>query len=352
LIDDEIREAERAVDEAANDVDARHRLTRKRLAAGSGIVGWWQGRRPHDSAVRVTLRFESGGMGGHRHPSDTHGWAVALSGLEDAFDFSSVARTATLIDLSNGRWARLQGMRVADALSWKPETTTVDAWGRPRETDKHRGPKPIDMTWNRLTASGLEEPVVGRGLIPLPQGQIAMRWRSQPIYDTEFVKAQDTGRQINLFQNFNCHASPDGGVKYMGLDTNVFGNGGCLPRGHEFEGTGISVALFDVQRRPFDVATTRAIANSCSVRFSFSSSMFAEWHGADVIVEGAPEAEGESEFVIAHAPPPVFPFAWPLRLMESECFRVDMLFPHGLRDAPSFYVRVTLAGFMGRPVAA
>lgn len=351
--DEGIREAERAVGEDPHDVDARHALTKKRLASASGIVAWWRGAtRPHLSAAKTVLRYESEDQWGRKHTSDAKGWAVAVADLEDAFDLSYAARSASLIDLSTGRWAKLQGVRSSPGvLTARQELTTVDAWGRPRETERRQA---------RVPAIDMPQGAVATGS-PYPESSgstsnIAGRWRDQPIYDTEFWDPSHRPSMLSFFQNFLAFASlyaRGGGVKMFGLDCNLYGNGGSLPLGHLFDGTGISITFLTPERKPMRRDVAMEIAEQAYVELRRLHTQVATWPCADLLTSSEEDHDpGSPDSVLHLPPPPVFPFAWPFSLEALETFGVEVRFPRQPREAGSgFFVRVELSGFMVRALA-
>jgi hypothetical protein len=63
-------------------------------------------------------------------------------------------------------------------------------------------------------------------------GPIAARPRREGLYDTEAFAQAGAVTTLPLFQNTRSFADPVAGTKNFGLDTNLVGNGGSIPRGH------------------------------------------------------------------------------------------------------------------------
>jgi hypothetical protein len=63
-------------------------------------------------------------------------------------------------------------------------------------------------------------------------GAIAARPRREKLYDTEAFTAAGTVTTFPFFQNTRAFADAGAGTKVQGLDTNLVGNGGSIPRGH------------------------------------------------------------------------------------------------------------------------
>jgi len=70
-------------------------------------------------------------------------------------------------------------------------------------------------------------------VLTVPQGgPIAARPRREGLYDTEAFTAAGVVQTFPLFQNTRTFAEAAAGTKRQGLDTNLVGNGGSIPRGH------------------------------------------------------------------------------------------------------------------------
>ena len=70
-------------------------------------------------------------------------------------------------------------------------------------------------------------------VLTVPQGgPIAARPRREGLYDTEAFVGAGTVSTFPLFQNTRSFAETAAGTKQQGLDTNLVGNGGSIPRGH------------------------------------------------------------------------------------------------------------------------
>jgi hypothetical protein len=70
-------------------------------------------------------------------------------------------------------------------------------------------------------------------VLTVPQGgPIAARPRREGLYDTEAFVGTGTVTVFPLFQNTRSFAETSAGTKTFGLDTNLVGNGGSIPRGH------------------------------------------------------------------------------------------------------------------------
>src|SRR5579885_464684 len=70
-------------------------------------------------------------------------------------------------------------------------------------------------------------------VLTVPQGgPIAARPRREGLYDTEAFVGAGTVTQFPFFQNTRQFAETSAGTKQQGLDTNLVGNGGSIPRGH------------------------------------------------------------------------------------------------------------------------
>ena len=70
-------------------------------------------------------------------------------------------------------------------------------------------------------------------VLTVPQGgPIAARPRREGLYDTEAFVGAGTVATFPLFQNTRSFAETAAGTKQQGLDTNLVGNGGSIPRGH------------------------------------------------------------------------------------------------------------------------
>jgi len=70
-------------------------------------------------------------------------------------------------------------------------------------------------------------------VLTVPQGgPIAARPRREHLYDSEAFTAAGTVTVFPFFQNTRAFAEVAAGTKVQGLDTNLIGNGGSIPRGH------------------------------------------------------------------------------------------------------------------------
>ncbi len=70
-------------------------------------------------------------------------------------------------------------------------------------------------------------------VLTVPQGgPIAARPRREGLYDTEAFVGAGTVSTFPFFQNTRSFAETSAGTKQQGLDTNLVGNGGSIPRGH------------------------------------------------------------------------------------------------------------------------
>jgi hypothetical protein len=70
-------------------------------------------------------------------------------------------------------------------------------------------------------------------VLTVPQGgPIAARPRREGLYDTEAFLQAGTVNAFPFFQNTRTFAEVTAGNKTTGLDTNLVGNGGSIPRGH------------------------------------------------------------------------------------------------------------------------
>ena len=70
-------------------------------------------------------------------------------------------------------------------------------------------------------------------VLTVPQGgPIAARPRREYLYDSEAFVGAGTVTVFPLFQNTRSFAEVSAGTKQQGLDTNLVGNGGSIPRGH------------------------------------------------------------------------------------------------------------------------
>jgi len=64
-------------------------------------------------------------------------------------------------------------------------------------------------------------------------GPVGARPRREGLYDTEIFSAAGTNTSYTFFKNTSVFSdSSAGGSKTPGLDTNLVGNGGSVPRGH------------------------------------------------------------------------------------------------------------------------
>ena len=96
-------------------------------------------------------------------------------------------------------------------------------------------------------------------ILTVPQGgAIAARPRREGLYDTEAFVAAGTVVQFPFFQNTRSFAESSAGNKQPGLDTNLVGNGGSIPRGHYLRVFGANLYL---SRRTAD---TLGLANPAS----------------------------------------------------------------------------------------
>jgi hypothetical protein len=94
-------------------------------------------------------------------------------------------------------------------------------------------------------------------VLTVPQGgPIAARPRREGLYDTEAFVAAGAVTQFPFFQNTRQFADTLAGTKQQGLDTNLVGNGGSIPRGHYLRVFG---AQTYVSRRTVQATTSAAI---------------------------------------------------------------------------------------------
>ena len=96
-------------------------------------------------------------------------------------------------------------------------------------------------------------------VLTVPQGgPIAARPRREGLYDTEAFTAAGAVTQFPLFQNTRTFAEAAAGTKQQGLDTNLVGNGGSIPRGHYLRVFG---AQTYISRRTAQVLTSGNVSN-------------------------------------------------------------------------------------------
>jgi len=96
-------------------------------------------------------------------------------------------------------------------------------------------------------------------VLTVPQGgPIACRPRREGLYDTEAFVAAGVVTTFSLFQNTRTFAEAAAGAKQFGLDTNLIGNGGSIPRGHYLRVFGAQLYM---SRRTAQVLTAAALDN-------------------------------------------------------------------------------------------
>lgn len=96
-------------------------------------------------------------------------------------------------------------------------------------------------------------------VLTVPQGgPIAARPRREGLYDTEAFVAAGTVTTLPFFQNTRTFADVSAGTKQSGLDTNLVGNGGSIPRGHYLRVFGVQCYM---SRRGTQVLTAAALDN-------------------------------------------------------------------------------------------
>lgn len=260
------RTLERKVDADALDHDARFALTMQRVRTKTGIVAFWYGKKkPHQSAVKVAIGFDVvDPIRPERvisHP-ETLGWVLAATTLEDLFEATTAQCGARLLDLTNWRSIGVYGEAAAFLPKGeiKPQASTVDAFGRPRDTrvpppDDHGGSGalrfmrvPTSMPWQRLE-EGLDHSLAN----------VPPRYGSS-LWDREACSPDDAITFFPFFQNTRAFAASWAGLKHWGVDTNLVGQGACLPVGHAMAITGISLFI-DGNTRPLDQDHYRALAD-------------------------------------------------------------------------------------------
>ncbi len=96
-------------------------------------------------------------------------------------------------------------------------------------------------------------------VLTVPQGgPIAARPRREGLYDTEAFVGTGTVTTLPFYQNTRSFADPAAGTKQQGLDTNLVGNGGSIPRGHYLRVFGVQAYM---TRRGTSLLTAAAIDN-------------------------------------------------------------------------------------------
>ena len=96
-------------------------------------------------------------------------------------------------------------------------------------------------------------------VLTVPQGgPIAARPRREGLYDTEAFVQAGTVTQFPFFQNTRQFADTLAGTKQQGLDTNLVGNGGSIPRGHYLRVFGAQTYM---SRRTVATLTSAAITD-------------------------------------------------------------------------------------------
>lgn len=334
-MDARIRDLERATEDG--DQSARYRLTRELLRARTGIVACWPtSAPPHPSAAKLTSEWTT------KHPTDgrvhvhrTHGWALALSSLQDAMEVSRLARQATLFDLATGRWARLTGRRTQndlEAVELAEQPTTTDALGRPRATVRP------------TTRAGVDFEREGR-----VDGSSWGRFVEEPIYDTEWLEpTEGHWWQIRTFRNYHAFTSSRRPRdKMWGIDTNMAGGNGGMPNGMLHDAAGLTLEVFGEGEGLTDLET-EALLKDAMLSFNLTASRFLAVPALHAL---RPRVAGDGEAWTVHRPePPMIPFAWPLRLGPLEDFNVELM---GTNPVPrGVFVKVTIHGFQRRGLAA
>jgi len=335
-----LRGLERAVEEDPKNEAARTELVAGMLRAARGHILWWAcPRKIHPSAARLRLesRFQ------HELSKDWHtygqdGWAVAVGSVQDLIDLSSVYRTATLIDLTTGRWARLQGRQSFgdQSLVFASEAMTVDALGRARDTRGQQHHRPLDLPGGPFARAPGD-------FSSWPPS--SLRWRSEPLFDTELFP--QGGLEVNLFQNFNAftHLPTQ---KLWGVDTNLVGQGGCLPATWHAQILGVTVFLLGEDRRPLPREVAEQIAHSGCVRLETAQTTISAIPFEQTLGNAAEESQ-ESGVVVPWQPPPMFPLAWPIELLPLLNFRIRVALPTTTQRAP-FYLKVVLHSLVAKGV--
>jgi hypothetical protein len=96
-------------------------------------------------------------------------------------------------------------------------------------------------------------------VLTVPQGgPIAARPRRENLYDSEAFTAAGTVTTFSFFQNTRTFSEAAAGAKQFGLDTNLIGNGGSIPRGHYLRVFGSQLYM---SRRGTTVLTATALEN-------------------------------------------------------------------------------------------
>ena len=111
-------------------------------------------------------------------------------------------------------------------------------------------------------------------------GPIACRPRREGLYDSEAFVGTGTVTTFSFFQNTRTFDDPAAGSKDFGIDTNLIGNGGSIPRGHYLrvfgaqlytsyrEAQPLSAASLDWKRQIYDSSYWQLLLGSTPYLFT------------------------------------------------------------------------------------
>lgn len=333
------RTLERKVDADANDHDARFALTMQRVRTKTGIVAFWYGKKkPHQSAVKVAIGFDVvDPVRPERvisHP-ETLGWVLAATSLEDLFEASSAQCGVRLLDLSNWRSIGVYGEAAAfmPKGELKPQASTVDAFGRPRDT---RVPLMYDTDnpqavrfarvatatpWDRIQAMNEDERFEHMPFCNPHYGS--------SLWDREVIARRGTVTVFPFFQNYRVFAEVAAGTKRWGLDTNLVGHGGNLPQGESMAVTGISLFLDvadpELRRTAVEIVGSTAYLD---LRLGAAPGLIIPAHLALPKEEvNLGEVDDQDAVRLTGVAPAVYPLSQAIGLESLMSFGVNIVFP-------------------------
>lgn len=215
--------------------------------------------------------------------------------------------------------AILVAVRLVRHLTTEPEDTTwysIDAKQRLERLDARAkditvGGNPVEITgtenfsisthfdgvmvkpWKEHTET---HPTPTR-IVPIPAcGSVLTRVCEEPYFDREFIPANigSSWSVTCFFQNTRSFTHDVPGwprSKQWSIDTNLIGNGGCIPAGHHFKVEGITL----VPSRTTDQEVVDIIRDHATLELLLGSTPFMKWP-ADLLIPGTPRKQKQNKW--------------------------------------------------------
>lgn len=318
-MDRDQRALERRVESDPGEIGGRQALTNAMLRSRSGVAAWWPGTiKPHPAAVKTAIGFDVVRPNGTVR-RETVGWLLGLTTASDVLDIAALRGGCRLIDLATLRTVGMFGQAgaVTPAVP-KLMAATVDALGRPRVSASDA--ELSDEIYDRLIPPDADP--------DFSTGQ--RRLVSESLWDSEVFVAGGSVTTLPFFQNTVSFSDIAAGSKSFGFDTNLIGNGGCLPARNLMVVNGISILLSaGAQKVTQDV--DQAVRSSSHTRLILGAATMHDFKTSDLIpiepgVTLGDASAGDAVSITGSAPA-TYPLAVPLVLHPFAVFGVEVRLP-------------------------